>query len=377
MQVPTPRLALSLVCSAALLVSTVALAAPMRHTTSKTAKANKVKAPAPAGEPYANRPEVMAQIDDIAQRRSLDPAWVRQVLADARHVPQIAKLVAPAPRGTAKNWRVYRARFIEPIRIQAGVKFWLANRATLQRAEQEYGVPADIIVGIIGVESIYGQQTGNFRVIDALATLSFDFPTSHPRAAERTALFKAELEQFLTLHQRAGTDPSSTRGSFAGAIGMPQFLPSSWIKYAVDFDGDGKIDLQNSAADVIGSVANYFKAFNWQRAMPTHFPMQLDASHPQRDALVAPDILPTFSVASLQSMGVSLDEAAAQYPGKLAVVELQNGDPSDARNLPTYVLGTDNFYAVTRYNWSSYYALTVIELGREVSAACKACATIH
>jgi membrane-bound lytic murein transglycosylase B len=304
----------------------------------------------------------MAWADDVAERRDLDRDWVRHALGDARLLPIVAKFITPPKTGTVKNWRVYRSRFIDPARIQAGVKFWQANRETLERAEKEYGVPAEIIVGIIGVETIYGQQVGTFRVIDALATLTFDFPAAHPRAKERREFFQGELEQFLSLSSRTGVDPLSWRGSFAGAMGLPQFMPSSWVKYAVDFDGNGKIDLFNSPADVIGSVANYFKAFNWQPGMPTHYPVAFDKAKLDMDALMAPDILPTFSVESFTNKGAVLEGDALLHPGPLALIELQNAGAE-----PTFVAGTENFYTITRYNWSSYYAMAVIELGREVS----------
>ena len=316
----------------------------------------------PQGPLYANRDDALQLADDIAARRDLDRDWVRQAIGQARYLPIVAKFITPPPAGTVKNWRVYRSRFIDPVRINAGVKFWLANREALERAEKEYGVPAEIIVGIIGVETIYGQQVGNFRVMDALATLTFDFPASHPRAAARREFFQGELEQFLSLASRTGTDPLSLRGSFAGAMGLPQFMPSSWVKYAVDFDGDGKVDLFNSPADAIGSVASYFKAFNWQPGMPTHYPVTFDKSKLDMDALMAPDILPTFSVASFAAKGAVLEGAALEHKGPLALIELQNAGAE-----PTYVAGTDNFYAITRYNWSSYYAMAVIELGQEVA----------
>jgi membrane-bound lytic murein transglycosylase B len=266
--------------------------------------------------------------------------------------------------GTPKNWAVYRSRFIDPIRIKAGVAFWQANRETLARAEAETGVPAQIIVGIIGVETIYGQQTGTYRVMDALSTLAFDFPAAHPKAASRAAFFLSELEAFLSLTQRTHTDPLALRGSYAGAMGMPQFMPSSWSKYAVDFDGDSRVDLFNSPADVIGSVANYFKSFHWKPGMPTHYPVQFDVQKLDMTTLMAPDILPTFTPATFTAKGAVLEGAALEHPGSLALIELQNG--ADA---PLYLAGTENFYAITRYNWSSYYALAVIELGQEVAAA--------
>ena len=320
-------------------------------------------------ELYGSRDDAMQMADDIAARRDMDPEWVRNAIGQAQHLPQVARLMQPAPRGTAKNWRVYRSRFIDPIRIKAGVKFWQANAATLERAEKEFGVPAEIIVGIIGVETIYGRDVGNFRVIDTLSTLTFDFPSSHPRAAERQAFFKGELENYLSLTYRTETDPLSLKGSYAGAMGLPQFMPSSWVKFAIDFDGDGKVDLFNSPADVIGSVANYFKAYGWQPGMPAYYPVSFDASKLDMDALMAPDILPTFSVASFTAKGAVLTGEALLHNGPLALVELQNGDPSIAGNEPIYVAGTQNFYTITRYNWSSYYAMSVIDLGREVANA--------
>ena len=300
--------------------------------------------------------------DEIAERRNLDRNWVRTAIGQSRHLPRIARWVLPAPSGTPKNWQVYRSRFIDPLRIRAGVAFWQTNQADLERAEQMFGVPAEIIVGIIGVETIYGRQIGDFRVMDALATLSFDFPDAHPRAVERRAFFQRELEQLLSLAQRSDTDPMQLRGSYAGAMGLPQFMPSSWVKYAIDFDGDGRIDLFRSAPDAIGSVANYFTAFGWIKGMPTHYPVRFDRATLDLDTLLAPDILPSFSVASMTAKGVLLEGAALRHDGPLALVELQNGDDE-----PGYVAGTNNFYVITRYNWSSYYAMAVIELGRAVA----------
>jgi membrane-bound lytic murein transglycosylase B len=316
------------------------------------------------GVPYATNDEAMRWADEVAQRRELDRDWVRQAVGSAQFLPVVSRLTQPPPPGTPKNWRVYRSRFIDPVRIRAGVKFWQDNLATLERAEREYGVPPEVIVGIIGVETIYGQQMGNFRVIDALATLAFNFPASHPRAAERSEYFRGELEQFLVLQSRQNADPLKPLGSYAGAMGMPQFMPSSWARWAVDFDGDGRIDLANNPADVIGSVANYFKSYGWQPGMPTHYPVGFDAARLDKDALMAPDILPTFSVARFIEKGAVLQGPALEHPGPLALIELQNGEAE-----PEYVAGTENFYVITRYNWSSYYAMAVIELGREVKDA--------
>ena len=338
-----------------------ACAIPISASAQKSSKAATTKQSAVL---YASRPEALEFADDLATRRDLDREWVRQAIGQARFLPQLPRLMLPPPQGTAKNWRVYRSRCVEPIRIRAALRFWQDNRLALEQAERTYGVPAEIIVGIIGVETIYGQQMGNFRVMDALATLAFDFPAAHPRAQERAAFFRRELEQFLSLTNRSNIDPFEPRGSYAGAMGLPQFMPSSWVRYAVDFDGDGRIDLFKSPADAIGSVANYFRGHGWTPGMPTHFGVTFDAATLQLDALLAPDILPTFSAANMQAMGAVLDDAGAQHAGPLALVELQNG--SDA---PSYVAGTENFYAITRYNWSSYYAMAVIDLAREVMAA--------
>lgn len=316
------------------------------------------------GPPYAQSEEAMAFAEEIAVRRNLDPAWVRKVIGRAQNLAVVSRLMQPPPATQPKNWRVYRSRFIDPVRIAAGVRFWQENRRTLERAEQEYGVPAEMIVGIIGVETVYGQQMGDFRILDALATLAFDFPDSHPRKAERSQYFRGELEQFLAFHAAERTSPYTPRGSYAGAWGMPQFMPSSLARWGVDYDGDKKVDLAGSTEDVIGSVANYFKGFGWNPGMPTHYPVRFDPAKLQLDALLAPDILPSFSAARLQEMGAVLEGEALQHQGPLALIELQNGGEP-----PTYVAGTENFYVITRYNWSSYYAMAVIELGREVREA--------
>ena len=324
----------------------------------------------PGSGKYAQRPDVLRWVEDVAQRRSLEPDWVRQAIASAAYQPRVAQLILPPARSAAKNWRSYRSRFVEPVRIRRGAAFWSRNRQTLARAQQQYGVPPEIIVGILGVETIYGQNMGNFRVLDALATLAFDYPTGPANAANRQAYFRDELEHFLTLCQRISLTPGDPLGSYAGAMGMPQFMPSNWLRYATDFDGDGRIDLWHSDADAIGSVANYLRAYGWVPGMPTHYAVRLTSavSRADLDALLAPDILPTFRPAAFTAKGAQLDDAALPHPGLLALVELQNGDPFAPGNAPTYVAGTENFYAVTRYNHSSYYAMAVIELGEQVAA---------
>ena len=313
------------------------------------------------GTAFGSSPEVLQLADQLAQTHQLPSTWVRQQLSRAQFLRGVPKLVLPPPVSTPKNWRAYRERFVEPRRINAGSAFWQKHRSALEKAEATYGVPAEMVVGILGVETFYGQHMGHYRVLDALATLALHFPAEHPRAAERQAFFQAELGHFLVQMRQQPVGAAPIQGSFAGAMGWPQFMPSSWAQFAVDFDGDGRIDLLNSPVDAIGSVANYFKAFGWQTGMPTHYPVSFDEARLDKPTLLAPDILPSFSVRNFQDKGVVLDEVAQQHTGPLALVELFNGEES-----ASYVAGTENFYVVTRYNWSSYYALAVIELGQAV-----------
>ena len=343
-----------------------ASACPVSASTPKHAKnhAPKPAAATQGSHSYAGSAQAQAFAAELAERHGLERAWIDAALAQARFLPRVPQLMLPPAQGQAKNWQAYRSRFVEPIRIRAGLRFWQENAATLARAEAEYGVPAQIIVGILGVETIYGQHMGGFRVLDALATLAFDFPSAHPRAAERQAFFRGELEQYLLLCQRSGQAPEALRGSYAGAMGMPQFMPTSWQRWAVDFDGDGRIDLFHSSADAIGSVANYFKAHGWVSHMPTHYALEFDAAVLDLPTLLAPDIRPTFSAAQMAALGAQPQGAGATHAGPLALIALQNGSAP-----PSYVAGTQNFYVVTRYNWSSYYALAVIELGAAIAAA--------
>lgn len=320
---------------------------------------------APAPGSLALHPQMPLLADQLATQFQLDAAWVASVIAQGQSSEQVARLIMPASNPGAKNWAAYRARFIEPIRIKAGLQFWRANEAHLKRAESVYGVPANIIAGVIGVETLYGRYTGQFRVLDALGTLSLNFPKGR---SDRSAFFQAELGQFLRLCAEQNTDPLSVLGSFAGAIGLPQFMPSSIRRYAVDFDGDGHIDLRNSEADAIGSVAHYLAQSGWRPGVPTHYTVTPPVDDVARQKMLAPDILPTFSAPDMQSQGAVLDDLGQQHTaGPLALVLLYNGTAE-----PTYVAGTANFYAITRYNQSSYYALAVIELGRALSEALKA-----
>jgi membrane-bound lytic murein transglycosylase B len=320
--------------------------------------------PAPLPEPLGPRPALVAFADELAASQGWDAAPLREQLAQALDLPRVKQLILPAAAGTAKNWTAYRDRFIEPRRLDAGLAFWAEHEAALARAESLYGVPAEIIIGIIGVETFYGRITGGFKVLDALATLAFDFPAEHPRAAERQAFFRAELAEFLKLCRENGLDAADVRGSYAGALGWPQFMPGSWRRHAVDFDGDGRVDLIASPVDAIGSVAHYLSAYGWKPGQATHYSVRLPTDRRERARLLAPDIKPTFSAADLAAAGALPSEAAREHDGAMAVIELQNGPKKPT----TVLLGTQNFWVVTRYNWSAYYALAVIELGNAVKA---------
>ena len=346
-----------------------ALAASLPFASAQAAT-KKTKRPAVADDAapdvvtYGARDDVMRFADGVAERRGLDAAALRAALAQARFVPNVARFIMPPAAGTAKNWALYRSRFVEPIRIRAGVAFWRANQKWLVQAEEVYGVPPEVVVGIVGVESIFGRQMGDFRIIDALATLAFDFPAGRK---DRSDFFKDELENWFVLCKSEGVGPLAWRGSYAGAIGMAQFMPSSFNKYAVDFDGDGHVNLHTSGADVIGSVANYLAEFGWKRGVPVRFEARPPFDTPSRAALLAPDILPSFTPIQMLQQGAVLPQEALGVDSLLALVELQNGDAA-----PTYVAGTSNFYAITRYNWSSYYAMAVADLGNAVRDAVRA-----
>lgn len=308
--------------------------------------------------------EVAGFIDQMVEKHGFDKAELQAILAQVEYAEAAIELIKPAPPGRPKNWQAYRARFVEPIRVNAGVQFWNDYAGDLERAEIQYGVPAEIIVGIIGVETVYGRNTGNFRVLDALTTLAFDYPNTPTRMA-RMDFFRGELENVLLYARKSGIDPWSLTGSYAGAIGWPQFMPGSIRAYAVDFDQDGKIDLRNSPADAIGSVAHYLTMHGWRRGYPIVFPATIPPSTGSDErwtSFVGQGLQAKYTFDALASAGVV---PAPHVPPDLlyGLVDLQNGTEATE-----YWLGTDNFFAITLYNRSFFYAMSVIELGRTVSA---------
>lgn len=337
--------------------------AAARSATGRTSSsgATPVEDQAPDAFTYGTREDVLRFADALAEKRGWERSWVREALAQARFQPSVVRFILPPAAGTAKNWAAYRARFVEPVRIRAGSAFWRLHESWLAKAEAEYGVPPEVVVGILGVESIWGRQMGDYRILDALATLSFDFPTAR---RDRSAFFRDELEAWCALCRQDRIVPTAWKGSYAGAFGMAQFMPSSYLQHAVDFDGDKRIDLHTSAADAIGSVARYLSAYGWERGKPATFEISAPVDTSARATLLGPDILPTFTADRMVELGAALGDAARAHAGPLALVELQNGAAA-----PSYVAGTTNFYAVTRYNWSSYYAMAVLDLGAAVKRA--------
>ncbi|KPX73400.1 Membrane-bound lytic murein transglycosylase B [Pseudomonas syringae pv. delphinii] len=257
------------------------------------------------------------------------------------------------PAERVKQWKEYRPMFITDTRIARGVDFWRQHEAALARAEQEYGVPAQIIVSIIGVETFFGRNTGNYRVIDALSTLGFDYP---PRAP----FFRKELREFLLLAREQQVDPLTLKGSYAGAMGLPQFMPSSFRAYAVDFDGDGHINIWTDPDDAIGSVASYFKRHGWVAGQQVV--SRATARGDRVDEGLSPALDPVMSVGELRQLGwASHDALRDDMPVTAFRLEGDNG--------PEYWLGLNNFYAITRYNRSVMYAMAVYQLSESLVQA--------
>ncbi|MGF6994957.1 lytic murein transglycosylase B [Paraburkholderia sp. GAS32] len=320
---------------------------------------------------YANNPNVDAFISDMSARYDFDEAALHALFARVSYSATAVKLVTPSPSPTIKNWRVYQSRFLDQVRINAGVRFWRANQATLQRAYEEFGVPPEVIVGIIGVETIYGRFMGNFRVLDALTTLSFDYPNTANRA-DRQATFRKNLEDYLVWTRDSQIDPTTVLGSYTGAIGIPQFLPSSIVQYAVSYDGNKQIDLRTSQADAIGSVANYLRQNGWENGRPVVWKIGTDAGSlgvAQAAADGKPE--PHWPLDQLLRAGLLLNEPgvdiATEAGTPVTVVDL----PSPGRGTE-YMLGLKNFYVLTRYNRSFFYALAVYQLGERVKAQMEA-----
>ena len=295
-------------------------------------------------------PTEVARFAEDMRQHDFDPAELSILLARAQRLDSV--LAAISKPAEYKPWHVYRPIFVTPRRIEDGRIFWEKHAPILEAASASSGVPPEIIVSIIGVETGYGTNAGSYRVVDALGTLAFHYP---PRAP----FFRKELGEFLLLAREEVADPLSLKGSYAGAMGIPQFMPSSFRAYAVDFDGDGKRDIWHSPHDAIGSVANYLKVHGWQAGKPIAF-RALDTSSNAREASQGVDLMHTL--AEYASRGVRPDGAAD--PDARAVLLAYEGTAANE-----YWLGLQNFYSITRYNRSPKYALAVFQLAEEIRAA--------
>jgi len=305
-----------------------------------------------AGALDASRADVREFIDSVATRHRLDRGWVRRTVAAAETQQAIIELMQrPAER--VRPWHQYRDHFLTAERIDAGVAFWTEHRERLAEIAGTTGVAPHVIVGILGVETFFGRITGRYRVLDALATLGFDYPP-------RGEYFRGELEQFLLLARRNGIDPLTVRGSYAGAMGLPQFMPRSYLNYAVDGDLDGRSDLWGSVDDVMSSVANYLKRHGWQTGAPIVLPATL--VDPDAEGLVAGSLTTNLSVGELRRLGLMFDPALGDdLPALLVGVREADG--------PAYLVGLRNLAVIMRYNRSPMYALAVHELGSRIEAA--------
>ena len=304
----------------------------------------------PAGD-FEHNPETQAFITEMVERHQFDRNQLEALFGDARKRDDILKAIArPAE---SKPWYEYRPIFMTQSRIDGGVDFWRTHSAILKKAEQAYGVDAAMIVAIIGVETRYGANTGSYRVIDALSTLAFEYP---PRAK----FFRSELEQFLILAREENLDLREAKGSYAGAMGYGQFIPSSYRNYAVDFDADGSRDLWVSLEDIIGSVANYFQRHGWKLGEPVASRVSGKASIP--DSLVSSGLKPSKTVADFARAGIS-SNPKLNDDQRVALLELEQRDG------PEYWLTTDNFYTITRYNRSPLYAMAVFQLSEAIRDA--------
>jgi membrane-bound lytic murein transglycosylase B len=305
---------------------------------------------APAAE-SALRPEIEAFIQDMTRKHGYASAPLRKLFAQVQPRPSILRAMT-APR-TARPWYEFREGAVTLARIEGGVRFWGENRAALAQATREFGVPEELIVATIGIETAYGRMTGSIKVLDALTTLAFDYP---PRAE----FFRGELEEYLLLAREDKIDAANTRGSYAGAIGIPQFLPSSYRKYAIDFDGDGRRDLVGSRADAIGSVANYYRTFGWNSGGSVI--TEAESGDAELGPLLAAGIKPHVTVAELRKSGLIVPGPADET----ALVTVFSVETEHGHKL---YLGFDNFYVITRYNRSVNYAMAVWELATEIKGA--------
>jgi len=317
-----------------------------------------IAVPAISSANYSQRKDVKIFINEMVSKHGFDQDLLTYWMEGVKQQKTAINAIARPAEG--KAWKDYRPIFITSKRIKKGVQFWKDHAETLARAEKRFGVPAEIIVAIIGVETFYGKRSGNYPVLDALTTLGFDYPienTTEKRRDAREKFFRKELKEFLLMAREEKMDPRLLKGSYAGAMGMPQFISSSFRMYAVDFDNDGKRDLWNNTADAIGSVANYFKRHGWKAGSPIASRASVEAAAKK---MGSKKMKPHKKINTYKKMGVSPvktlnDESLAT----LLKLEGRNGDE--------FWLALKNFYVITRYNHSPLYAMAVYQLGQAVA----------
>jgi len=298
-------------------------------------------------------PRLQGEIDffisNMVERHGFDAGALRELFSTLKAPPAIVKAIsAPA---TAKPWHEFRPLFVDQNRINGGIKFWNDNAKILTRARETYHIPEAIIVAIVGIETRFGKFVGSHRVVDALYTLGFELPG-------RTEFFRGEMEAFLLLSREQGWDPRSIKGSYAGAMGMPQFMPSSYRNYGVDFSGDGKVDLWSDPADVIASVANFLSSFGWKESEPVTVPARFNGIDAQ--PLLSLGMKPHSPIQTLKERGmVPLGQVDEQLIASVFTLDLIDG--------PEYWLGLNNFHTILHYNRSRNYAMSVYQLALEIA----------
>lgn len=306
---------------------------------------------------YAHRDDVRVFIDELAEGYGFDRPWLRAVLTQARYNETAERLTTPslAPPGS-KNWREYRTRALDERRLRDGLAFWRQHRDALARATVQFGVPEEIIVSIIGIETMFGRLAGSHRTLDVLMTLSFDY-------TRRAAYYREELAQFLLMCREQRLDPLAQRGSFAGALGLPQFMPSSIRAKAIDFDGDGRIDIAHSAADAIGSVGNFLTVHGWERGLPVLFTAQASVEVTE---VLGETIRAMYRWQDLERLGVTID-GTLEPDTRVLLADLPFVSTAGIEGIE-YRVGTANFSALLHYNRSYFYATSVAEFAQWLRA---------
>ncbi|MDH5571020.1 MAG: lytic murein transglycosylase B [Gammaproteobacteria bacterium] len=301
-------------------------------------------------EPVTNEGLINEFITEMVVQHKFDAAQLKNVFSQIQRRQSILDAISrPAE---SKPWHEYRPIFLTRDRLNGGIKFWQQNKDPLEKAAEVYGVPEEIIISIIGVETRYGQHAGQYPVIDALATLAFDYPP-------RSAFFRKELQEYLLMTREEGLDPLKLKGSYAGAMGMPQFIASSFRRYAIDFNNDGQRDLWNNKIDVIGSVANYFKKHQWEKGQPIANRVRVHGEKYRN--IISTDLKPALSLTELMDNGVTLPQGLPKDI-KGTLIELEGKDG------PEYWVTWHNFYVISRYNHSALYSMAVFQLSQRLRA---------